>query len=225
MTVASEPQWEKAAKTKMGAYLTSIEIAFIKKKVDFSQTRFIADVGCGGGKYTRLALQSGAEVVSLDRDLDSLRWLRQSSANANPVLADAAALPLREGAFDGLFLIEIFDYIAQSEALLMDCGRALKADGLFVLSFGNTASLKSKLKQLRGNRYMQDRHSQKQVMQMLKDAGFLVTGKVGYNWLTMDRQSNSRVIPTLAQIVRLFQLHKLPSYSPWVMVSAKNRKS
>ena len=223
MTDVPEPQWERTAKTKMGTYLTSIETAFIKKTVDFTKIRLIADVGCGGGKYTRIAMQNNAEVISLDRDLNSLKWLKQTSPNANPVLSDAASLPLRENFFDGMFLIEIFDYIPQTQMLLQECKRVLKQDGTFIFSFGNTNSLKSRLKQLRGSRYMQDRRSYKEVTQMLKTLNFEITQKTGYNWMLMDRQSNNPLIPLLGKLIRLFRLQKLPAYSPWIIAAASKQ--
>lgn len=213
-----EPHCERISKTQMGLYLTDIETSFIKKSVDFNQIRIIADLGCGGGKYTLLALQNNANVISLDKDLNSLKWLKQRTNLSNVILGDVIALPLRKNLVDGIFLIEIFDQIRETETLLKECRRILKKDGKFILTFRNSSSFKSKLKQLRKTRYYQDTHSYREIMLFLKDLEFEIIRKEGYNWILLNRDSNYPIIPLLGKIIKTFRLHKLPSISPWVIV-------
>jgi ubiquinone/menaquinone biosynthesis C-methylase UbiE len=219
MNIVVEPQWERAAKTKMGLYLTKIETAFILKSVNFERHKTIVDLGSGGGKFSKLALQKNAHVISLDRDLNSLKWLKSRDHSSNVILGDVATLPLRENTADCIFLIEVFDYVSETKRLLGECYRILKKQGLFIFSFGNTSSLKSKLKQLRKEYYMQDTHSYHETIQLL-NFNFKIICKEGYNWLFLNRESNNQFIPFLGKIVKLLRLEKLLVISPWIIVCA-----
>jgi SAM-dependent methyltransferase len=58
----------------------------------------VVDIGCGPGTFGGAAATAGAFVVDLDASLTMLRTVQQRHRGARPVLADAARLPLRDGA-------------------------------------------------------------------------------------------------------------------------------
>jgi len=216
-----EPNWERVARTRMGVYLTTIETNFILKSMDFDCYRVVADLGCGGGKFSLLALKKNANVISLDRDLKSLKWLKFKNRSSNAILGDVRVLPLRENIVDTIFLIEVSDYISETKILLKECCRILKREGILIFSFGNTSSLKSKLKKLRKEYYMQDDHSYREIIQFLNCFGFKIVCEEGYNWLFFNRESNNPLIPFFSKIIKLLKLEKLREISPWIIVCAK----
>jgi ubiquinone/menaquinone biosynthesis C-methylase UbiE len=114
-------------------------------------------------------------------------------------------------------MIEVLDYIAELDEALTECYRTLKSNAPLLLSFGNKSSLKSKLREFRGKSYT---HSYNRVMRCLSKTGFAVTRKMGYSWLPFGRTSESRLVPFLARIEKLFALKRIPSLSPWVIVHA-----
>jgi len=50
-----ETFWETAARTKMGSYLTNVEMAFFLKSMNFSECHLVGDIGAGAGKFSLLA--------------------------------------------------------------------------------------------------------------------------------------------------------------------------
>ena len=114
-------------------------------------------------------------------------------------------------------MIEVLDYIPQIGDALGECYRVLKQKAPFVFSFGNQSSLKAKLRGLRGKSYM---HSYGAVIKCLAKTGFEIKAKLGYNWLPLGRTSQSRLIPFLVGLEKVFFLRRAPSLSPWVMVHA-----
>ncbi|MDR0459946.1 MAG: class I SAM-dependent methyltransferase [Nitrososphaerota archaeon] len=210
-----ETHWEMAAKTRMGKYLTAVEASFITKAVDFSLTSFVLDVGAESGRISFLALNNKTTVVvSIDIDCVSLKRLKQRTKQAYIVAADARNLPFRNEVFDATFMIEVLDYIPELDVALNECNRTLKHNSTCVLSFGNRASFKAKLKGLKGKSYL---HSYKRVMQDLSKTDFLICAKLGYNWLPFGRTSQNGIIPLLAWLERAVGLRRLCKYSPWVM--------
>jgi len=221
-----ETHWEMAAKTRMGKYLTQVEIAFIAKAVDFSKTEggLVLDVGAESGRISLFALNTKTDVVSIDIDRGSLKRLKQRTKQAYIVVADARKLPFNSDVFDAAFMIEVLDYIPELEVALNECNRTLKLNSNCVLSFGNKSSFKAKLKGLKGKSYL---HSHREVMQNLPKTGFCLHAQLGYNWLPFGRISQNSLVPILAWLEWAFGLRRLRRYSPWVMfhvVKQSNKK-
>ena len=211
-----QTHWEFAAQTRMGKYLTKLETDFICKNVDMSLKNLtVMDVGAEAGRFSLLAANENTTVVSIDLDLYALKRLRLKNRTIHIIQADAKHLPLKDGVFDLIFMVEVLDYISKLDEALLDCKRALKPNASSILSFGNKSSLKAKLKAMQGKSY---RHSYGEVMGCLLKTGFVVKDKLGYSWLPFGRTSQSRIIPFLAGIERLFGLRRIVKYSPWVII-------
>lgn len=215
---SEETHWEKAAKTRMGKYLTRLETDFILKSLDISQAQRIVDVGAEAGRFSLMAANSNATVIGIDIDAYSLRRLKLKNKSVDVVQADARRMPLENETFDAVLMIEVLDYIPELAETLAECSRILKQGSPLVLSFGNRSSLKAKLRELRGKSYT---HSYGKVVQCLRKAGFTVTAKMGYSWPPLGRTSESRLVPFMAGMERLFRLRRMPSLSPWVIVHAR----
>ena len=216
LDLSAETHWEKAAKTRMGKYLTNLETDFISKSIDLSQENItVMDVGAEAGRFSLLAANSKATVVSVDVNSYALKRLKLKTKQVNIIQADARHLPLKEEVFDVVFMIEVLDYIPELDQALTECKRTLKPNASCSLSFGNKSSLKAKLKAMQGKSY---RHSYKEVIQCLSKAGFIVKRKTGYSWLPFGRTSQSSLVPVLAGGERIFGLRKVVRFSPWVIM-------
>jgi ubiquinone/menaquinone biosynthesis C-methylase UbiE len=217
---SEETHWERAAKTRMGNYLTKVETDFILETIDTAKANLIVDVGAESGRFSLLAARSNISVIGIDIDIYSLRRLKQKNSEVSVIQADARKMPFRNEYFDAVFMIEVLDYIPQLGETLCESFRTLKQSAPFVLSFGNQSSLKAKLKGLRGQSYM---HSYNKVIKCLLKSGFEINSKLGYSWIPFGRMSNSKLVPILAYIERLFRLRKIPRFSPWVIVQATKK--
>jgi 2-polyprenyl-3-methyl-5-hydroxy-6-metoxy-1,4-benzoquinol methylase len=211
-----ETHWEKAAKTKMGKYLTKLETDFISKSVILDKENLtVMDVGAEAGRFSLFAASHKATVVSVDVDSYALKRLKIKEKNVHPILADARKLPLKEGLFDVVFMIEVLDYIPELQEALEECKRALRPNASSILSFGNRSSLKAKLKSIQGKSY---RHNYREVMQCLSKTGFKIKSKTGYSWLPLGRTSQNRLVPILAGIERFIGLRRVVRFSPWIII-------
>ena len=221
--LSEETHWESAAKTCMGKYLTRMETDFIFKSIKPSQTYTIMDVGTEAGRFSLLGADTKATVIGIDLDSYGLKRLKLKTKTVNAIQADARKIPLKDSIFDAIFMIEVLDYMSDLDEAFTECHRTLKSNAVLIFSFGNKRSLKSQLRELHGKSY---RHSYKRVMQSLSKTGFSVVRKMGYSWLPFGRTSESRMIPFLAMLEKLFALRRIPSLSPWVIVhGVKSDKS
>jgi ubiquinone/menaquinone biosynthesis C-methylase UbiE len=214
---SEETHWEKAAKTRMGKYLTQIETSFILNSIDPSEANVIMDVGAEAGRFSQFSKNNNAETISLDIDSYGLKRLKLKAKNTNAIQADARKIPVKDETFDAIFMIEVLDYIPELDQALAECHRTLRPNASLILSFGNRTSLKAKLRELSGKSYQ---HSYRNVIKALVETGFSVKKKTGYNWLLFGRMSENRMIPILARMERIFGLRRIPSLSPWVILHA-----
>ena len=215
--LSEETHWEKAAKTRMGKYLTQLETDFIFNSIDPSKSHVVVDIGAEAGRFSLMAAGTSARVIGIDIDSYSLKRLKLKDENVSVIQADARKIPLKNETFDAVFMIEVLDYIPELADTFGECYRILKPGSPLILSFGNQSSLKSKLRELRGKSYL---HSYKRVMQCLSKTGFTVKKKMGYSWLPFGRTSESQLVPFLAGAEWLFRLRRIPSLSPWVIIHA-----
>jgi len=201
----------------MGKYLTKMEADFILEAVNIAECNFILDVGAEAGRISQLATEQQANVIGIDIDLYGLKRLKLKNRQVDVILADARKIPLHGKVLDAALMIEVLDYISDIETALSECYRILRPGGSLVLSFGNSSSLKSKLRKLRGRGYL---HSYEKVLCNLDKTGFRTKRKMGYNWLPFNRVSENSLIPLLARIEGLLGLRKICKFSPWILVYA-----
>ncbi|MCL5949012.1 MAG: class I SAM-dependent methyltransferase [Candidatus Bathyarchaeota archaeon] len=214
--LSAETHWEMAAKTRMGKYLTILETDFISKSIDLSKENIaVMDVGAEAGRFSLLAANSKASVVSVDVNAYALRRLKLKNRQVNVIRADARHLPLKEEVFDVVFMIEVLDYIPELEQALMECKRTLKPNASCILSFGNKSSLKARLKAMQGKSY---RHSYNETMICCQKTGLMVKKKTGYSWLPFGRTSQSSLVPILSGGENIFGLRRVVRFSPWVII-------
>ena len=212
-----ETHWEKAAKTRMGKYLTRIETNFIKDSVDLSRAQVVMDVGAEAGRFSQLSTNPSSTVISIDINTSGLKRLKQKIGGVNVVQADARCVPFKDELFDAIFMIEVLDYVTQLNSALSECHRTLKQGKSVILSFGNKSSIKAKLREIGGKYY---RHSYTQVMHSLRASGLTTERKIGYNWLPFGRMSENKFIPILAWVEGVLGFRRIPRLSPWVIVEA-----
>ncbi len=92
----------------------------------------VLDIGCGTGVVSR-DMGSWTEATSLDMSLLALDFCRQRGLT-RLVQGDGEALPLRDGSFDGIIGLDIFEHIADDELSFRESLRTLRPGGVLVLS-------------------------------------------------------------------------------------------
>ncbi len=90
------------------------------------------DVGCGGGHFALAVAELGWNVVGVDVSEDQLRLARERAARVEAVLADAAALPFRDGEFNAAYSTFTHTDFGDFGAALREVRRVLRQGGRFV---------------------------------------------------------------------------------------------
>lgn len=97
----------------------------------------IADLGCGNGYISVPLAELGADVVAIDTQKEMLEDLVRRSgaagARVRPVLASLPGIPLKDGAVDHAFLINMFHELADKKHLVDECRRIIRQGGKLTL--------------------------------------------------------------------------------------------
>lgn len=91
----------------------------------------ILDAGCGGGRYSRIAAEAGANVLGADHSsaVDKAAALCGSLENVRFIQADLKHLPLAEASFDAAFSIGVMHHDEHTRAVFESVARMVKPGG------------------------------------------------------------------------------------------------
>jgi SAM-dependent methyltransferase len=123
------------------------KVAFM---LEWSGTGLVLDLGCNDGGIANSIRQGGASVVAADRFAYAREARRKYSLPA--VALDANhGLPFRHGAFDGIVISGLLEYLDKPAETLAEARRVLNPGGRLVLIAANRESLHRKFLTWRGH--------------------------------------------------------------------------
>ncbi|MQA78616.1 MAG: methyltransferase domain-containing protein [Streptosporangiales bacterium] len=93
----------------------------------------VLDAGAGTGIVSAAVARRGHEVFGLDRSFGMLRYAADRLGGRR-MCADVTALPVRDGAFDAVYLMWLLHLVRDSEAAVAECVRVLRPGGVLVTS-------------------------------------------------------------------------------------------
>ncbi|HZR14618.1 MAG TPA: class I SAM-dependent methyltransferase [Acidimicrobiia bacterium] len=107
-------------------------VAWVVDALTIASGRRIADVAAGTGKFTRLLLPAGGDVVAVE-PVAGMRAVLHDALPEVPVAAGTAeAMPFRAGSFDGVTVAQGFHWFDAQRAL-EEFHRVLRANGRVAL--------------------------------------------------------------------------------------------
>ncbi|MEZ6128399.1 MAG: methyltransferase domain-containing protein [Planctomycetaceae bacterium] len=95
--------------------------------------RRVLDAGCGGGRYSRICGEAGADVIGADhsRAVDKARQLCSHLPNVGFIQADLKKLPLVRESFDFVFSIGVMHHDSDTRAVFDAVARFVKHGGRY----------------------------------------------------------------------------------------------
>lgn len=137
----------------------------------------VLDVGCGPGTAAAELRAAGLSVIGLDASGAMVEHARRRTPDASFVVADLAALPVRENAVDAVcaWYSIVHTPAEQLAAPVTEFRRVLSADGWLLLAF-QTAAPTLELRTAYGRAVHLDfvRHDVDAVQTTLMDSGFVL---------------------------------------------------
>ncbi len=116
------------------------------EKLAVSRGHLALDAGCGEGRHSFEFIKRGAQVFSMDLDMDSLLKARFNLAQINRAgqshedsrflvhVGDALNLPFNDETFDRIICSEVMEHVEDDELALSEFVRVLKKNGLIAIT-------------------------------------------------------------------------------------------
>lgn len=101
--------------------------------VDEIEGKLLLDAGCGNGRYSRVPLEHGAEVVSMDlgRQVElACENLKRAGLNPNGVQGDILHTPFRKDVFDAVYTIGVIQHTGDPIRATRELGTLVRPEGL-----------------------------------------------------------------------------------------------
>jgi SAM-dependent methyltransferase len=125
-----------------------IEYPWCTEALDLRRGDLVLDIGTGTATYPHMLAREGVNTVILELDADRVRWqLRKAQATARrgdgaiyPVVADATALPIRDGVARRVSAISSLEHIPDDQSVGREIGRILADGGAAVITIPYTRS-------------------------------------------------------------------------------------
>lgn len=133
-------QWNKFARAQPDSYSghpISRERFFRTTgwKPEDMQDKNVLDVGCGAGRFTEVALSTGANVVALDYSnaVNACRKNLQQYSNLIVVQADIYSMPFKPECFDFVYCLGVLQHTPNVRKAFMVLPKHLKRGGKLVV--------------------------------------------------------------------------------------------
>jgi SAM-dependent methyltransferase len=106
------------------------------------RTRRVLDLGCAFGFATRRLARS-YDAVGVDASPPYIQRAVRSRRGARYALALAGRVPLRDGSFDAVLLLDVIEHVPDEREVLREAHRVLRPGGVLILSVPHTGLLRA----------------------------------------------------------------------------------
>ena len=129
-----EPTGERMLPDHYGGQLVHAEhLARYRLAAQLAPGRRVLDAACGEGYGTALLAAAGADAVGVDVDEATVEHARRRHG-VEAKVADVAALPFDDGAFDLVVSFETIEHVQDAERALDELARVRAPGGLLMIS-------------------------------------------------------------------------------------------
>jgi SAM-dependent methyltransferase len=216
-------EWDRVATSRWGAYVTDIERRAVLRAHEVVRGPGVGlDLGCGAGRWSRLLVDRGWQMVCTDVNAQALRICQRRIPSARCIqrLPEEDTLPCASGSIDLLLCIEV-PPVMKSDWFLRESRRVLRAGGTVVAVCWNMLSGRGLFCHARARAGLDTDFYNTAYLtwkRKVSENGFRVVHDEGFCWFPHRRNSNSGLVPYSISLERLLGLRKVVALSPWVVV-------
>jgi SAM-dependent methyltransferase len=227
------PYWERYYNEyPYGWYLSRVEERAVVEGRDLvGKAGHALDVGCEGGRWSRLLAERGWHLTCTDVSAAALAICHRRLPEATCLLVgeDDTSLPSPDASQHALLCVEV-PMVLQSAWFLAEAARVLAPDGYLVGVHYNRRSLRGFLyNHVPGFRSKNDvayfyfPEAYAAWRTLLRASGFELIREDGFGWIPFRKYSQSPLIGPAVWLERTLGLTRLARFSPMVVFIARKR--
>jgi len=229
---ASSPltRWEQIGeKTRWGRYLAEVEERAILQAEGYAGLRTDGiDLGCGGGRWSKLLSDRGWNMTCVDVDPEALKICEHKLPGAKCILSQPTdtTIPAPSASAAIALCIEAAPLV-ESEWFAGEVYRVLQTGGILIGVSINGRSLRGFVSRMkdrifdRQSDYGFYEHSYGVLRKRLLDGGFEMIHEESFCWGPFKRDSDSLLVPAWTRLERSLRLPRLIRWAPWIVFIAR----
>ncbi len=227
-------RWERIGyMTRWGRYLAEVEKKLILRGEEYAgNIGEGVDMGCGGGRWSKLLADRGWSMTCMDVDSADLAVCQRKVPSANCVLAskESTSIPVPTASARLMLCIEVVPII-EAQWFPPEASRVLQEGGVLIGVCINGQSLRAMASRLsnriatgrKNYRFYQTSYSE--CRQRLERNGFEIMHEESCCWGPFSRESNSPFVPAFVKMERVLGLNRVVTWGPWIAFIARKKKS
>ena len=220
--------WENVAATRRYVRHTSeIEKKAIIKTLSLAIKPTTAlEIGCEGGRWSKLLSDAGWKLICMDTNRQALNICQERIPSATCILVNADDLELHcDTESVGLILCIEVPEVINASWFTNEVFRVLQKRGLIVGVFFNRLSWRGLLHPftafLKGGLPYVYRYSYPNWRKSWHEKGFSLTYEEGFGWSPLSKTSDSPLVPVVTRIEHYLGLRRIISLSPLIAFIAQ----
>jgi ubiquinone/menaquinone biosynthesis C-methylase UbiE len=122
-----------------GFYWENFETKIIDELIDV-KNKVVLDLGCGGGRYALSVQDKVRKIIGIDISSKMIEVARKKCEPGMPIefiVGDATNTCFRDGYFDVIVSLGMFEYLEDPSPFLIEINRILKPNGVLVFTCHN----------------------------------------------------------------------------------------
>lgn len=113
----------------------------------------VLELGCGNGKTLSALVKAGCKVTAIDSSPNAVELCKGLGADVR--VADACALPFKDGMFDAVVAFHVLEHVDDRERAAAEARRVLKPGGTLLVRVFSTGDMRcGKGKAVGGNTFL-----------------------------------------------------------------------
>ena len=219
--------WESVAETtRWGRYISEVELRAVTRAANLAAgPDVLLDVGCEGGRWSKLLVDAGWKAICTDINPEALQLCAERIPSAKCILVTPKdeLLPCDDQSVSMILCFEVTAVI-RTGWFIGEAARVLKRSGMLVGVFNNRSSIRGfvhhQVSSLLG-RFDWYESTYSGWRKKLTGAGFRVIHEEGICWFPFNRYSDHPLVTLCTKAEKLLGLRKLARFSPWIVFLAR----
>src|SRR5262249_18901268 len=210
---APTTRWERVATTRWGAYVSEAEKRAILRGHELNRRpRTALEMGCEGGRWSRMLANLGWRMICADIDAEALAICQRKIPTATCILRkpEDTTLPCASDSVSLLLCIEV-PPLVQSDWFITEAARVLDDDGLLVIVYWNLLSFRGVFSHVRamiGGGLDFYRMAYPTWKKKVSQLGFQFVYEEGFCWFPFGRESDSALVPYATSLEKQLGLRR-----------------
>ena len=205
-------------RNRMGQYRTKKEVDFIGSYLT-NKTK-ILDIGGGSGRFAIPLHEAGHDVTVVEKNGEAIELLKSRCSDITLIHNDFRKIEITDK-YDLVISIEVLIYMSDWQDVFQKVHNLLRDNGIFIFTAVNKSSWRTIVRNIIRKKHVYTEMSTREYLQFISKNSFCLESCVGFSWIPLDVNSNSKFVDYFSYFEKIFQLQRWILQSPQLLFAIR----